>query len=1299
MSRVRRILRPLPGLLLILAILLPGGLSTPSARATVAPPVLLYPANYSVTSALDGSYPPTGNPTFVWQAVPGAILYTLQICSAPDCQGAQWVINTRANQYTPAYGESATMWQDGTWYWRVKVYVQGDQSDFSSWFVFTRKWLGPNNELRPDLYQPPDDPYEQNPIQFLEPPIFSWEAVPGAAKYRFELYKQQGCQGSFWSRVVIQPYFTPWALDSYWHQDGVYWWRVTPISGVDTEGPSSLCWKFVLDYDQRPTVLAPPNNSTQIFVPEFSWTAVKGAAYYELQVDTESSFTPPIMRDWISVGTRYTPAETFANNADYFWRVRACNTAGSCGSWSPADTGHKFRMAWNLELQQLTPTYAFLAVPYPVFEWTPVAGAKTYTVEVADNIDFSPIQFTFGSIPTSRFANLSSWFYPGQSWWWRVRAADDGSNVSNPSDHWRFSWATNGGPTLIYPPYYYDPATISATSFLDVRTDPTVDAPVFMWDRLVDDNEQTPDRYTLQIDDEPLFPSPIWSTTTQNLSLAPTLENAFTLTSGIYYWRVLGSIGATPFVSQAWPFRFDPSLQMVSGTVVPYFPIDGLDSVYDTPLFNWSPRIGADHYHFQIATAPDFGDVVDEAHPIYGFYTPQQRLPAGVYYWRVRAQDAGGAYLGEWSTTRRLFITQQLRRGANVAYGGPPNRALPQPISNDAYTKIAEDPSGDAYNANPDYDLTGLYLARDDAASNYWWLLTIDLPPTNTSDMYFVFYVDIDHKVGSGGATDPKGFAITVDPLFRPERVFYAHQNGTGQIDSVVYYRNNGTGWYPAECLGSFPCNGGGWAYRRGRYLELQLPPELIEVNTEWLGTVSVEAFTIPNGGTQAYDTVPSEPAGLVSSLAHFASASDKVNLLHPWHNPLNNPVVYLSDPLLSYSKPLYRSWIKGYRIQVALDQTFQTIIREGTWYGYPSDPTDYWFIPTRWSLPNNTLDNETTLYWRIGIMHCEGTCFGPWSQPMRFTKAIPVPRSLTAERTYTLPTLHWGRVEGAGKYEVSGSNVAGDSFSISTPNDRWTPPAWLGEGAWSWQVYVRDPYGKLSEFPATGSFVRRTPQAKLLSPIDGQLVTDLPVLTWQAVVTPSVNPALYAPAYRVEVCNQPCDMYNNCPVGSVVWSKAYRVDGTTLIHNLEMESLPNNDPGEDYWWHVAAWGSLDTNLIRQGPWSACENFHKLYETVKPISAYISPVDKQARLSWEAMPRARHYELEICRDADWTLCDVRGSTIQTSYVSREMYMPGYLYWRVRWCDAQWVCSPYYEGRVGPPGLAILPLIHKNWTSP
>lgn len=84
-----------------------------------------------------------------------------------------------------------------------------------------------------------------------------------------------------------------------------------------------------------PTLITPTHNETlSSTIISFDWSAPQYAQRYELIVDDNSAFTSPIIYQPNLQTNNYTNSNIFFNNTQYFWKVRAKNSAGVWGNWS-----------------------------------------------------------------------------------------------------------------------------------------------------------------------------------------------------------------------------------------------------------------------------------------------------------------------------------------------------------------------------------------------------------------------------------------------------------------------------------------------------------------------------------------------------------------------------------------------------------------------------------------------------------------------------------------------------------------------------------------------------------------------------------------------------------------------------------------------------------------------------------------------------------------------------------------------------------------------------------------------------
>jgi hypothetical protein len=106
-----------------------------------------------------------------------------------------------------------------------------------------------------------------------------------------------------------------------------------------------------------------------------------------------------------------------ADNARYYWHVRAFNNAGEYSAWS---------VVWYFRTALLPPTLGSpsdgspAGTLKPALDWTDVTGTSSYTVQISKNVSFSLVVVNATITPSTYTPGIN--LPAGTTLYWRVRA-------------------------------------------------------------------------------------------------------------------------------------------------------------------------------------------------------------------------------------------------------------------------------------------------------------------------------------------------------------------------------------------------------------------------------------------------------------------------------------------------------------------------------------------------------------------------------------------------------------------------------------------------------------------------------------------------------------------------------------------------------------------------------------------------------------------------------------------------------------------------------------------------------------
>jgi hypothetical protein len=384
-------------------------------------------------------------PTFSWSAVDRADHYDLWVS---DLTTGQVLRNQDVNATSFTFSQSLNP-GDSYCFWVRALDASNHGGPWSSALDFSETPLAVPTPLGPTGSS-------------VTTPTFFWTEVASADHY--DLWVSDLTTGQvLHNQNVTNPPVLPVAIYSFGQAltagHSYRFW----VRDFDSFGHASA-WSSFMDFTAyalpAPTVNAPSFSGSGT-TPTFSWSAITGAARYEVWVDDVTAGQSQVLWNANVSSTTWTPQSSVYRGDTYRIWVRAFDSAGETSGWSAAKD---FSLA-PLAVPGLTgplngsvPGGVNTTGPRPTFTWCAVTGADFYDLWVTDlttgqnpvlrNLTISGTSYVFGQALTAGH-NYRVW----------VRALDragDASAWSNPLD---FSPAALDAPTPGMPSGTYVRAT------------------------------------------------------------------------------------------------------------------------------------------------------------------------------------------------------------------------------------------------------------------------------------------------------------------------------------------------------------------------------------------------------------------------------------------------------------------------------------------------------------------------------------------------------------------------------------------------------------------------------------------------------------------------------------------------------------------------------------------------------------------------------------------------------------------------------------------------------------------------
>jgi hypothetical protein len=338
------------------------------------------PSGPTLTSPADGATVefPADPPVLSWEPFSGAKRYLVEIDSEPDFIPPLTLSATSTTNTSYALTAPPTMGQ--TFYWRVRALSQADLPSQNS-EVRSYSYAWPSV---PVLQQPPN---VNDPAQAIEQVVFDWTPTAGAFTYDLQVSANDQFTGSLTLNVtgVHGTRYTP-ATNLL---AGPYYWRVrarNTAGGVGAWSATSTFYRAWPAPDvgpyHRATLLTPANGDLTVSVPTFSWTPVRLASSYELEMGTDVNFSEGTFSRCTTQQTTFTPISSCnpAPGTVYYWRVRPKDGEIN-GLYSATSQFQYFPSVPTLA----SPAHGSLGLTGPVeLVWNSVPNIGRYRVSIVD---------------------------------------------------------------------------------------------------------------------------------------------------------------------------------------------------------------------------------------------------------------------------------------------------------------------------------------------------------------------------------------------------------------------------------------------------------------------------------------------------------------------------------------------------------------------------------------------------------------------------------------------------------------------------------------------------------------------------------------------------------------------------------------------------------------------------------------------------------------------------------------------------------------------------------------------------
>ncbi len=689
-------------------------------------------------------------------------------------------------------------------------------------------------------------------------------------------------------------------------------------------------------------------------------------------------------------------------------------------------------------------------------KWNSVQTASSYSVQLALDSNFTDLVINQSGLTTTSYtaAGLSQ----NTKYYWRVSASTL-LVLSSWSNVWRF---TTSSPLP-------DPAVPALVSPADGSTNQPATI-TLSWNASANSNH-----YWIQIATDQSFSNPVIGDSTIT---GTTFQANNLAASTIFYWRVKGlSSSSASAWSNIWNFTTESSRIQPPSQPVLASPANGALNISTSVTLSWNPDSNADHYWIQVATDPNFSNMIFTDYTITGTSKQITGLSnSKTYYWQVRAINAGGQspWSSQWSFSTLSLPVNPLAAPSLIS---PADSAV---IKSDTVT----------FMWNQVANATEYHFQLSDSSSfKNLFLDDSNLTATNTRVNNLAPGKDYEWRVRAKNSGDSSTWS-------NPRQVKTASPtpSSTLAVPSLAAPPDGSANepvsltlkWYSAQGAGSYS-------------LQVALDANFnnLVINQSGLQDTSYQVNNLLPG-TVYYWRVGANTLLLFSGWStawNFSTVSNTVSLTAP-------ALITPSNSSVNQPANIIFKWVSvknalDYHFQLSLNQSFDSLIT--------NDST----ITDTLTQVNSLLHNKT-YYWRVNAI--AGQTTGPSSSVWAFTtgtdtnsSTLSAPVLLSPANASTneplYPILNWKKTGDAFSYHLQ--TATDQSFTNLVFDDSAVSATYYQVGKLSpgtkyyWRVIAHDSSG-YSNWSSAWYFTTQQSTSDIpvpVSPVDGSKNQSLTVV------------------------------------------------------------------------------------------------------------------------------------------------------------------------------------------------------------